>query len=38
MLARGYSVLDAAKEAKKFMNRAFRKTFHAGGKMRLFKI
>jgi len=38
MLARGYSVLDAAKEAKKFMNRAFRKTFHAGGKMRLFRI
>ena len=38
MLAKGYSVPDAAKEAKKFMNRAFRKTFGTGGKMRLFRI
>jgi hydroxymethylpyrimidine/phosphomethylpyrimidine kinase len=38
MLAKGYSVLGAAKEAKKFMNRAFRKTFDTGGKMRLFNL
>jgi len=38
MLAKGYSVPDAAKEAKKFMDRAFRKAFDTGGKMRLFKL
>ncbi|RPI38036.1 MAG: bifunctional hydroxymethylpyrimidine kinase/phosphomethylpyrimidine kinase [Nitrospiraceae bacterium] len=38
LLAKGYSVLDAAREAKKFMNTAFRKTFNAGGKMRLFRL
>jgi len=38
LLAKGYSVPDAAREAKKFMNRAFRKTFDAGGKMKLFNI
>ncbi|MDH4230830.1 MAG: bifunctional hydroxymethylpyrimidine kinase/phosphomethylpyrimidine kinase [Nitrospirota bacterium] len=37
-LAKGYSVPDASKEAKKFMNRALRKTFDTGGKMRLFKL
>ena len=38
LLAKGYSVPDAAGGAKKFMNRAFRKTFDAGGKMKLFNI
>jgi len=38
LLAKGYSVPDAAREAKKFMNTAFRKTFDAGGKMKLFNI
>jgi hydroxymethylpyrimidine/phosphomethylpyrimidine kinase len=38
MLAKGYSVLDSAKEAKKFMNRAFKKSFSAGKGMRLFNI
>ena len=38
LLAKGYSVPDAAKEAKEFMNTAFRKTFAAGGEMRLFNI
>jgi hydroxymethylpyrimidine/phosphomethylpyrimidine kinase len=38
LLAKGYSVPDAAREAKKFMNTAFRMTFDAGGKMRLFRL
>jgi hydroxymethylpyrimidine/phosphomethylpyrimidine kinase len=38
MLAKGYSVLDSAKEAKKFMNRALKKSFSAGKGMRLFNI
>lgn len=38
LLAKGFSVPEAAKEAKKFMNSAFRKTFNAGGRMRLFNI
>ena len=38
MLAKGHSVPEAAKEAKKFMDRAFRKTFDTGGKMKLFNL
>ena len=38
MLAKGYSVLDSAKEAKKFINRAFRNSFSSGKGMRLFNI
>ena len=38
MLAKGHSVLDSAKEAKKFMNRALKKSFSAGKGMRLFNI
>jgi hydroxymethylpyrimidine/phosphomethylpyrimidine kinase len=38
MLAKGHSVLDSAKEAKKFMNRALKKSFSAGRGMRLFNI
>ena len=38
MLAKGYSVLDSAREAKKFMNRALKKSFSAGKGMRLFNI
>ena len=38
MLAKGYRVIDAAGEAKQFMNRAFRKTFDAGGTMKLFRL
>jgi hydroxymethylpyrimidine/phosphomethylpyrimidine kinase len=38
MLAKGYSVLDSAKEAKKFMNMALKKSFRAGKGMRLFNI
>jgi len=38
MLAKGYSVLDSAKEAKKFMNMALKKSFSAGKGMRLFNI
>lgn len=38
MLAKGNSVLDSAKEAKKFMNRALKKSFTAGRGMRLFNI
>ena len=38
MLAKGYSVLDSAKEAKKFINRALKKSFSAGKGMRLFNI
>ena len=38
MLAKGYSVLDSAKEAKKFMNRALKNSFRAGKGMRLFNI
>jgi hydroxymethylpyrimidine/phosphomethylpyrimidine kinase len=37
-LAKGYSVPEAAKEAKKFMNTAFRKAFDTGGKMKLFGL
>ena len=38
MLAKGYSVLDSAKEAKKFMNRALKNSISAGRGMRLFNI
>ncbi|PKL51619.1 MAG: bifunctional hydroxymethylpyrimidine kinase/phosphomethylpyrimidine kinase [Nitrospira bacterium HGW-Nitrospira-1] len=38
MLAKGYSVLRSAKEAKRFMNRAFKKSFSAGRGMKLFKF
>lgn len=38
LLAKGRSVSDAAKEAKKFMNTAFRNTLAGHGKMRLFKL
>ncbi len=38
MLAKGYSVPDSAKEAKRFMNRAFKKSFSAGKGMKLFNI
>jgi hydroxymethylpyrimidine/phosphomethylpyrimidine kinase len=38
MLAKGYSVLDSAKAAKRFMNRAFKNTIDTGGKMRLFDL
>jgi hydroxymethylpyrimidine/phosphomethylpyrimidine kinase len=38
LLARGHSVLEAARLSKRFMNRAFRKTFGASGGMRLFDI
>jgi len=38
MLARGYSVPDSAKEAKRFMNRAFKKSFSSGRGMKLFNI
>lgn len=38
MLAKGYSVLDSAKEAKTFINRALKKSFSAGKGMRLFNI
>jgi len=38
MLAKGYSALEAAKEAKRFMNRALKKSFSAGKGMRLFNI
>ena len=38
MLAKGYSVLDSAKEAKRFMNRALKNSFSAGRGMRLFNI
>jgi len=38
MLAKGYTVLDAAKEAKRFMNRAFKKSFSTGKGMKLFNI
>ena len=37
-LARGNSALKAAKLAKEFMNKAFRKSFGTGGRMRLFDI
>lgn len=38
MLAKGHSVLDSAKEAKRFINRALEKSFSAGKGMRLFNI
>lgn len=38
MLAKGHSVPEAAKEAKKFMCGAFRKTFDTGGRLRLFNL
>lgn len=38
LLAKGHSVLHAAGLAKRFMNRQFRKSFSAGGEMRLFNI
>jgi len=38
MLAKGYSVPDSAKEAKKFINRALKRSFSAGKGMRLFNI
>ena len=37
-LAKGKSALNAAKLAKEFMNKAFRKSFSTGGRMRLFNI
>lgn len=37
-LARGNSALKAAKLAKEFMNKAFRKSFGTGGRMKLFDI
>jgi hydroxymethylpyrimidine/phosphomethylpyrimidine kinase len=37
-LAQGYTVLDAAKHAKKFMSRAFTKSFTTGAGMHLFKF
>jgi hydroxymethylpyrimidine/phosphomethylpyrimidine kinase len=38
LLAKGHSVPDAARLAKKFMNMAFRKSFSTGSGMRLFDI
>jgi len=38
MLAKGYSVLDSARGAKKFMNRALKQSFSTGSGMRLFNI
>ena len=38
MLAKGYSVLESAKEAKKFMGKALKKSFNAGRGMKLFNI
>ena len=38
MLAKGLQRADAAKEAKKFMNTAFKKSFSAGRGMKLFNI
>lgn len=38
MFAKGYSVPDSAKEAKRFMNRALKKSFSAGSGMKLFDI
>lgn len=38
LLAKGHSVLDSAKGAKRFMNRALKKTIYASGKMRLLNI
>lgn len=38
MLASGYSVPDAAREAKRFIKRAFKKSFSSGRGMRLFNI
>ena len=38
MLAKSYSVLDSAREAKKFMNRALKNSISAGKGMRLFNI
>lgn len=38
LLAKGYTVSDAAKEAKRFINRAFKKSFSTGRGMRLFNI
>jgi hydroxymethylpyrimidine/phosphomethylpyrimidine kinase len=37
-LAQGYSVCDASGEAKKFMRKAFRKTFGTGRGMKLFAV
>ncbi len=37
-LAEGMSVLDAARKAKRFLNRSFRKSFSTGAGMRLFNI
>jgi hydroxymethylpyrimidine/phosphomethylpyrimidine kinase len=38
LLAQGRGARDAARMAKRFMNRAFKKTFSTGGRMRLFTI
>jgi hydroxymethylpyrimidine/phosphomethylpyrimidine kinase len=38
LLAQGYTVLDAARRAKKFMNLSFRKSFTTGKGMRLFNL
>jgi len=38
LLAEGYTILDAAKRAKKFINRSFRKSFATGKGMRLFNL
>lgn len=38
MLAKGHTVSDAAKEAKRFINRAFKKSFSTGRGMKLFNI
>jgi hydroxymethylpyrimidine/phosphomethylpyrimidine kinase len=37
-LAKGYSVLESARLAKRFMSRAFKRSFRAGGSLRLFDL